>query len=94
MSIFALRIDAVAADGNEFPIGTRHHLLVLVPTHSPEDAMASALIGLADQKWREAELVELGPMGVAPASIASPVLREAALKAAQGHRAIVVYDKP
>lgn len=81
------------ADGNEYPIGSRHHLLVFVRASSDEDAMAEALVALTDRNWRDGKLKEMGPLGVPPASIADPVLKEAALQAERGYRSIVVHDQ-
>ena len=92
MTLFALQIDATA-DGNEYAQGSRQHLLVFVRADSEDAAFAEALVALSDKRWTGAELKQISPFGVAPASIDDPSVREAALKAAEGHRAIVVFDQ-
>jgi len=56
--------------------------------------MAEGLIALTDKHWCDGELKQIQPFGVTPSSIADPVVREAAMKAEQGHRSIIVYDQP
>ena len=94
MTLFGLLMDASAAEENEYPLGSRHHLLVFVRAPSEEGAIAEALLALADGRWRDGELKQIQPFGVAPASIADPVVRDAAMKAEQGHRSVIVYDQP
>jgi hypothetical protein len=93
MSVFALLMDATAGEGNAHPPGSRHHLLVLVRAASDEEALTEALIALTDLVWRDGEVKEIRPLDVAPSSIADPTLRDAATKAKQGHRSIIVYDQ-
>ena len=92
MTLFALLMDATAA-GNEYPLGSRQHLLVFVRAASEDAAFTEALVALTEKQWTEAHLKQIEPFGLLPASIENPSVRAAALKAAEGHRAIVVFDQ-
>jgi len=93
VKLFALLMDATAADGNEHLPGSRQHLLVLVRATSEEAAMIEALVALTEAAWRDAELKNIQPFGVSPSSLGDPVLRDAAMRAQEGHRSIVVFDQ-
>jgi len=92
--VFALLIDAEAESGCEFPAGERHHLIVLVPAHTAEDATTEAMLALSDCKWTQGEVRQVERFGVPLATVADPVLRDAAEKAFAGNRSIIVYGKP
>ncbi|HEX6375530.1 MAG TPA: hypothetical protein VFZ91_07395 [Allosphingosinicella sp.] len=92
-AVFALSIDAEAANGCEYPAGERHHLIVLVPAASPEEAAAGAMAALSDCRWCRGEVREIGRLSVPLESLDDPILREAAGKALAGSRAIVVFSR-
>lgn len=92
-SVFALSIDAEAAAGCDYPARETHHLIVVVPAGSPEEATNGAMLALSEFNWCRGVVKQVGPFGVAAESLDDPILREAAEKAFGGARAIVVFSK-
>lgn len=92
-TVYALLVDAEADEGNEYAKGERKNVLVLVPARSPDEASAEAVIALAEKRWKQGQVHQIEPFTVPLASVADPVMREAAGKAFAGDRAIVVYER-
>jgi hypothetical protein len=92
--VFALLVDAEAEIGCGYPAGERHHLIVLVPADSAEEAAAEAMLALTDRHWCGGEVRQIDRFSVPLESVGDPVMREAAARAFAGDRAIIVYDRP
>lgn len=91
--LFILALDATADAGNEYPLGSRQKLVVIVRADADDEAIAEAQIALTNKQWRDGALKEIVPFAGTPSSIDDPVIREAAMRAAQGHRSIIVTEQ-